>query len=158
MLRKYLQEALEGSETLSGGNIDLYHFCSSHACLSRPDTLVISPGEMSHVESKRSKIPRSYFYPHTPLHALRDVPRIRNGALYHVEFPASKIFDTTNAKEKWSNEYGFIDQDKMFDEIREHFPAAFLPGKAFPAVVLFEPITARLISNEEKREMLKKTA
>jgi len=157
MLRKYLQEAM-GGETLKGGNIDLYHFCTTHDCLSRPETLVITPGQMSSVEAQRSSVPRSYFYPHSPLHALRDVPRLRNGALYHVQYPASQIYDTTNTRDQWANEYGFIDQDKMFNDIRKRFSAAFLPGKAFPAVILFEPITAKLIDNETKRNMLKKVA
>lgn len=154
LLRDYIREALERS-TLGGGTVDLYTFVNKQGLgYKQPETLVIDPARMSTVERRRSRVPRSYFYPHSPQGALRDNPSIRDGALYHVEYPAERIYDTSGKRSQWANDYGFVDQDQMFNDIKKEFPAAYIHGEPFSAVIFFEPVTARLVDDETKKRLM----
>jgi hypothetical protein len=119
---------------------------------------MIEPGRFSHTEKNRSSVPRSFFYPNTPIHALHDTPSIRGGALYRIQFPASQIFDITKSGDRWKNKYGYHDQDQMFNDIKEEYPAAYYRTRGFPVVLLFHAIEATLVGEEEKQALMSQKA
>ena len=156
LLRKLIREAL------SGGVVDLYHFSNVRYDIKLggyPDQLVLDPAKFSHTEKMRSSVPRVFFYPDTPMHALQDTPSIRQGKLYKTSMPASQIYDMTVDPEGLvvKNEYGYLNQESTMNAIRERYPAAYMEGR-FPVVLMFEPVTVHRVDDGEAEMLMQKTA
>lgn len=71
-----------------------------------------------------------------------------------MEVPADQIFDTKGQKNKWANEYGFVDQDEMFKDIKQHYQAAYIDSDRFPVVIFFVPVTAHLVDDKTKKRLM----
>lgn len=150
LLHRLVREMLKEQS----GMVDLYHFCGASECRMKPEEFTISPESFSSVERRRSSIPRSWFYI-DPADSLKDDFFIRRRPLYHVQVPSSQLYDARGeGKAQWENKYGYVDQNKMFSELRERFLGAFVETPGFPAVVLFKPITGHLVDERTKASLM----
>jgi hypothetical protein len=145
-------------ESLSQGVVDLYHF-SKVKEYPYPTSLVLLPEKFSEEERRRSSIPRVFLYPETPIHAYNDSPEIKNRRLYKTSMLSSEIYDMVadvdGIVKSGRNQYGYMDQDKVLNQIRENYLAAYNEGN-FPVVLVFKPIEVYLVSDEEKKNLMKK--
>lgn len=173
--KNFLAEA-EKSDYVDSGMMNLYHYAKTPYG-ETPEKIVIDParfGESSYSrnEKQRSMFPRSFFYV-DPKQRERHVAPGKK--LYTLKFPEAKIYDFREdplgydrvASEEFPN--GLIDPNtptkalymgddehswgELFKKVSEDYDGMFYSLRNFDVVVLFKPMAAELVEEEEKARL-----
>lgn len=177
--KAFLAEANK-SDYVEDGMMNLYHYIDM-GYVNPPEAIEIDPsrfGESFHSrnEVQRSRFPRSFFYVDP---AQREWNVAQGRTLYTNQVPELKIYDFRKdplgydrvPSEEFPN--GLIDPDtptkrlymgdgkhswgELFQKVSEDYDGMFYSLRSFDVVVLFEPITAKLVEKDARERLEKGT-